>query len=202
MQWFVGYGSLVDEKSARKTCPNLQNFGYYWLEGYKRIFGIVAYRPVLQDPAILGRKELAACYIVPEENATPMFVCCFQIPENDLAELKRREFEYYEQNVEIRSAADQAVEKQATVFVGYGCDDLRDVGKGSDCVEKNQPDFYALYKGPYYRNDILPSDVYLRQCLDAYKCAGQDAYENFLDTSFLGNGSSLRSYVEMLNAQT
>lgn len=51
------------------------------------------------------------------------------------------------------------------------------------------------YEGELYRADLLPVPSYLLRCLRAHARAGPQALANFLDASYLGNGTLLREYL-------
>ncbi|XP_048321988.2 uncharacterized protein LOC107433283 isoform X4 [Ziziphus jujuba] len=54
---------------------------------------------------------------------------------------------------------------------------------------------YEIHK--IWRDDILPCRVYLRHCLMAAKTLGDEAYDNFLDHSFLGDRkTTIQNYLE------
>lgn len=196
MRYFVGYGSLVEKDSALMTCPNLENFNYFWMTGFKRVFGLVAFRSVMNDPAVLNQKELSACYVVPDREAPPMLVCSFQVPDDDVKELRRREYEYYEQTVHLMPYFKEEKARTASVFVGCGSDEAMYAEHGNDIVARSQPEYYEIYKGPYFRNDIVPCRRYLTACLQAYQSVSDQALRNFIETSWLADGRSLKSYME------
>ena len=196
MQYFVGYGSLVEKQSALMTCPKLQEFDYFWMSGFRRVFGLVAFRSVMNDPNVLNQKELSACYIVPDSESSPMLVCSFKIPDADAKELRRREFEYYEESVSLKSFDKRSEARTATVFVGRGSDEAMYAASGRDVVAINQPEYHAIYKGPYFRDDILPCRRYLVACLEAYASISKSALKNFIDTSWLADGRPLLTYME------
>eukprot|EP00268_Persea_americana_P038939 TRINITY_DN3857_c0_g1_i2.p1 TRINITY_DN3857_c0_g1~~TRINITY_DN3857_c0_g1_i2.p1 ORF type:complete len:115 (-),score=14.75 TRINITY_DN3857_c0_g1_i2:489-833(-) len=52
---------------------------------------------------------------------------------------------------------------------------------------------YNIHK--IWRDDILPCRVYLRHCVLAAKNLGEEAYDNFLDHTFLGDRrTTIREY--------
>jgi hypothetical protein len=199
VQRFVGYGSLVEKESALRTCPNLQEFDYFWMSGFKRVFGLVAFRSVMNDPNVLNQKELSACYVVPDPAAPPMLVCSFKIPDADAQELRRREFEYYEEVVSLKPLNEGGETRTASVFVGHGSDGAMYAASGQDVVARNQPEYYDVYKGPYFRNDIVPCRRYLTACLDAYATISKTAVQNFIETSWLADERPLRDYMKEAN---
>lgn len=200
MERFIGYGSLVNESSARMTCPDLKNFSHYWMHGFRRVFGLVAFRTVTANPDLLKGEEISACYIYPDKKARDdMLVCAFEVPEDDAPELRRREFEYYEQSVNLSPFYDSGEETVGNVFVGYGQEDLFVEAKGADATKINQPEYYAVYQGPYYRNDITPCRRYFRECLSAYQKLGDVGIQNFINTSYLANGMPLREFLQAQN---
>lgn len=66
---------------------------------------------------------------------------------------------------------------------------------------RGDPALYQLevgqyYQGRLYRTDLLPVPSYVLLCARAHQRAGAAALTNFLDGSFLGDGTPLRSYLE------
>ncbi|GMP76456.1 hypothetical protein CsSME_00033121 [Camellia sinensis var. sinensis] len=133
-----GFGSLLSERSARSTFPELINFRVARLNGFRRIFAHVA--PVFFDRGIANPQTKVLCARFSDE-------------------------EY----LQIRCKGSQEI-----YFQRYGQ--------------------YNIHK--IWRDDILPCRLYLRHCILAAKNLGDEAYNNFLDHTFLGDRkTTIREYL-------
>ncbi|KAI5417162.1 hypothetical protein KIW84_041961 [Lathyrus oleraceus] len=65
-----GYGSLLSEKSARSTFPNLINFRTARLTGFRRLFSFVGAFFFTHGIANLKTQEIAALSVEPYEDET------------------------------------------------------------------------------------------------------------------------------------
>ena len=84
-EWIIGFGSLLSEKSARSTMPNLRNFQFAKLYGYKRVFSHPANIFIKYGIANLKTNELASLSIEKDNQSTnPFIVSVFKIPKNEI----------------------------------------------------------------------------------------------------------------------
>lgn len=66
--------------------------------------------------------------------------------------------------------------------------------KGSQEIYFQKYGRYNIYK--IWRDDIIPCRVYLRHCVLAAKSLGDEAYNNFLDHTYLGDRkTTIREYL-------
>lgn len=86
----VGIGSLLSERSARSTCPNLTNFRVGEIVGFRRVF---AHAPPIffqRDIARLETKEMSSLSAEPCPSER-FVVTVFEIPEEEWPALRQRE---------------------------------------------------------------------------------------------------------------
>ncbi|GMP76457.1 hypothetical protein CsSME_00033121 [Camellia sinensis var. sinensis] len=88
-----GFGSLLSERSARSTFPELINFRVARLNGFRRIFAHVA--PVFFDRGIANpqTKEMSSLSVEPCEGET-LIVTVFGIKKSEIPSFLQREHEF------------------------------------------------------------------------------------------------------------
>lgn len=192
----IGLGSLMCEKSARKTCPDLRNFHYVKLTGYKRIFNKTDSFLVRRGNITEDTTACACLSIVPDPEIKNMTVSSFEIPIKDWPALVYREFEY-------RLSYVPYLTFDGNIGTGIAC--FGDYKDDNECAIAMRVDpfrlqrweeFQSLYKGPMWRYDLEPEPEYLKQCIKTVTNLGLDYLENFITTTFVGNGQSIKSYLE------
>ncbi|KAL9257195.1 hypothetical protein AKJ16_DCAP05641 [Drosera capensis] len=174
-----GFGSLLSERSARSTFPNLLKFRVARLRGFRRVFAHVA--PIFFERGIAKpeTKEISSLSVEPCEGEV-LLVTVFEIQKTEI----------FPETLDGKPFPNPAV-----LCARYSDEEFFSVRcKGSDEV------YYQLY-GRYgidkiWRDDILPCRAYLRHCVLAAKNLGDEAYNNFLDHTYLGDRStSIREYL-------
>lgn len=186
----AGYGSLVYENWAKASVPELQNFSFYNLTGYRRVFGKVHPFCIYRNEANWDTMEAAACFIEPDPESK-LIVSGFEVPASEYPELRKRECDYREITVTLKN---NDATKTAKVFEGYGTDANFPAPLAD--IYSHWPWMIQKYQGDIYRNDILPSQPYLWRCLSAHALAGDEALNNFLDTTYLADRkTTLRTYI-------
>ena len=95
----IGYGSLLSERSARRTFPTLSHFRIGRLRGFKRIFNLVSVsllRFHKVDPSSLELASVAARPLTADETdmLPPMIVSAFEVPRSELPGYFEREDRY------------------------------------------------------------------------------------------------------------
>ncbi|KAG8502198.1 hypothetical protein CXB51_002101 [Gossypium anomalum] len=174
-----GFGSLLSERSARSTFPNLLNFRVAKLKGFRRVFAHVA--PIFFDRGIAKpeTKEISSLSVEPCEGET-LIVTVFEIQKSEIPAFMERELEFRFLAVLCTRYSDEE-------FFQIRC--------------KGNKDIYFQHYGRYniekiWRDDILPCRVYLRHCVLAAKNLGDIAFNNFLDHTFLGDRTTtIRTYL-------
>ncbi|MBU2967338.1 gamma-glutamylcyclotransferase [Amphritea sp. 2_MG-2023] len=197
MMSVVGYGSLLSERSALQTVPALQNFRLVRVPGYRRIFnkvGVVFISRFGADPASL---QLASCST--QAVKTGEIICSqFECSVDDFTALYEREHRF--RWVEVKTSRLDGLINPAEPRVGRMCTAYNDLDyRLNKCITPQEYErrVGAFYHGPLWRDDILPFPRYLAFCLQAVASQGQAVLDNFLDSSFLADGTtSIRTYLQ------
>ncbi|KAG6593988.1 hypothetical protein SDJN03_13464, partial [Cucurbita argyrosperma subsp. sororia] len=189
-----GFGSLLSERSARSTFPELINFRVARLNGFRRLFGNVA--PVFFERGIAKpeTKEISSLCAEPCEGET-IIVTVFEIKKSEIPAFIQREIEFRFLAV-LPETLDGKLYDKPSVLCSRSTDEefFRVRCKGNE-------DVYFQHYGRHnidkiWRDDILPCRVYLRHCVLAAKNLGDTAYNNFLDHTFLGDRrTTIREYL-------
>ena len=187
----AGYGSLVYENWARASVPELNGFGLYKLKGYRRVFGKVHPFCIYRGEANWETMEAAACFVEPDAQSE-LIVAGFYVPPKAYPKLRQRECDYREIDAPLQNS--EGI-KMARIFEGYGVDE--NFPQPLTDIYKHWPWMLERYSGAIYRKDILPSRPYLWRCLAAHALAGEAAYKNFLETTYLADRQTpLKDYID------
>ncbi|OMO53607.1 phosphatase 2C (PP2C)-like protein [Corchorus capsularis] len=189
-----GFGSLLSEKSARSTFPNLLNFRVAKLNGFRRVFAHVA--PIFFDRGIAKpeTKEISSLSVEPCEGET-LIVTVFEIQKSEIPAFMDRELEFRFLAVLPETLDGEPFANPGVLCARYSDKEFFQIR----C--KGSKDIYFQHYGRYnidkiWRDDILPCRVYLRHCVLAAKNLGDIAYNNFLDHTFLGDRTTtIRTYL-------
>ncbi|XVF38774.1 hypothetical protein REPUB_Repub20aG0131000 [Reevesia pubescens] len=189
-----GFGSLLSEKSARSTFPNLLNFRVAKLNGFRRVFAHVA--PIFFDRGIAKpeTKEISSLSVEPYEGET-LIVTVFEIKKSEIPAFIERELEFRFLAVLPETLDGEPFANPAVLCARYNDEEFFQIR----C--KGNKDIYFQHYGRYnidkiWRDDILPCRVYLRHCVLAAKNLGDIAYNNFMDHTFLGDRTTtIRTYL-------
>ena len=193
----LGLGSLLSEASARQTCPNLKNFRLATIDGWRRSFnktdsGLIKRREIPTD----GDLKYGCLSAIRDEKQQGMIVSVFEISQEEWAPLVIREYEYKLEKVPFVDIENRAGE--GILCIGdFMDDDECEALIYSDPLRVDRwEDFKKAYPNmPMWQYDVLPYQRYLDMCLEAAQEHGDSVYENFLDTTFTGQGVSMRDYI-------
>ncbi|KAE9007518.1 hypothetical protein PF011_g11086 [Phytophthora fragariae] len=196
MVMIIGFGSLLSEASARSTFGDgVRNFRLARVLDYRRVFAHPASIFFQRGIANLQTKEMASLSTEPALGCK-FLVSVFDIPESLLPDFYEREKEF-----KIISAKFQELD-------GTSGDEALMCTRWSDeeyTAKRGQETFDSKYKaygldtiwGWDAQSGILPCRVYLRHCLLAVKKLGQDVYDDFVATTYLGDRSTtIKEYIE------
>ena len=204
----IGIGSLLSKKSSRSTFPNLINFRLAKMKGYRRIFchpaaifhkrGIhnVETRELSSLSAEkLGEKDFIAD---PDLQNQEIIVTTFEIPKSEVPAFIEREEEFEFDIVTVQDMVkDGDVSKSSTGLLCTRSTDaeyIRKLGQDRFNEDCKAVGVQSIWDAP---GEIYPCRLYLRHCLLAAKNLSGEAYENFLDTTYLyDRKTKLRKYVE------
>ncbi|ETO61084.1 hypothetical protein F444_20836 [Phytophthora nicotianae P1976] len=192
----VGFGSLLSEASARSTFGDgVHNFRLATVLDYRRVFAHPASIFFQRGIANLETKEIASLSTAPAPGCK-FLVSVFDIPEELLPDFYEREEEF-----KIISAKFQELDGSAggeALMCTRWSDEEYIAKRGQDTFDCK----YKVYGlntiwGWNADSGILPCRVYLRHCLLAVKKLGQDVYDDFVATTYLGDrATSIKEYIE------
>ncbi|CAF2020951.1 unnamed protein product [Brassica napus] len=211
----TGFGSLLSERSARSTFPDLENFRVAKLQGFRRVFAHAA--PIFFERGIanLETKEISSLSVEPCEGEN-LVVSVFEINQTEIPAFIQRELEFRFLAFQIHAlmclshllmflllqtyVVPETLQGKPFTHSAVLC------GRYSDeeffqirC--KGNKEVYFQHYGRFnidkiWRDDILPCRLYLRHCVLAAKNLGDEAYNNFLDHTYLGDRrTTIRKYL-------
>ncbi|MEM6810835.1 MAG: hypothetical protein AAF549_00020 [Pseudomonadota bacterium] len=195
----IGLGSLLSEESARNTCPDLRNFRFAKLRGYKRIFNKTDSTLALNEQIPPHSKKYACLSAIPDQSIREMFVSVFDIPQTEWDYFLYREFEYRIEPIAFYELGSEKIDKAYACLGDFKSDqECFEYISGNEIRKKRLNEFRQKYTGPMWRYDIEPNPVYLYRCLNILEKDKPEFLDNFLDTTFTGAGHSIRSYLKKL----
>lgn len=195
-----GFGSLLSEKSARSTIPNLKNFRIGVLKGFRRVYAIVGALFYERGIANHGTGEISGLTVEPCDGEN-LIVTVFEIKREDVPSFIEREKEYRFLAVNVENLEGKQFSSPAVVCSRFTDDEFLLVRCNGDKALFNEK--YGKYNiDRIWRDDILPCRAYLRHCVLAAKSLGEVAYDNFLDHTFLGDRkTTIRRYLNTAGSQ-
>ncbi|KAK9724228.1 hypothetical protein RND81_05G057200 [Saponaria officinalis] len=189
-----GFGSLLSERSALSTFPNLINFRVARLKGFRRVFAHVA--PIFFERGIAKpeTKEISSLSVEPCEGED-LIVTVFEIRESEVPSFMDRELEFRFLAVMPETLEGKPYTNPAVLCARYSDEEFFNIRcKGSKEIYHQHYGRYNIDK--IWRDGILPCRLYLRHCVLAAKNLGDVAYNNFLDHTYLGNRqTTIRHYL-------
>ncbi|KAL3829357.1 hypothetical protein ACJIZ3_018159 [Penstemon smallii] len=189
-----GFGSLLSEKSARSTFPDLINFRVAKLSGFRRVFAHVA--PIFFERGIAKpeTKEISSLSVEPCEGES-LVVTTFEIQRSEIPSFIEREHEFRFLAVIPETFNGLFYATPSVLCARYSDEEyFLNRCKGSEDI------FFQRYRrfgiNQIWLDDVLPCRVYLRHCVLAAKNLCELAYDNFLDHTFLGDRkTTIREYL-------
>ncbi|KAL6343964.1 hypothetical protein AAG906_027737 [Vitis piasezkii] len=189
-----GFGSLLSERSARSTFPDLINFRVARLNGFRRVFAHVT--PVFFERGIAKPKtmEISGLSVEPCEGES-LIVTVFEIHRSEIPSYIKREIEYRFLAVFPETLDGTPFTSPAVLCARYSDEEFLQIRcKGSKEMFFEQYGRYNIHK--IWRDDVFPCRVYLRHCLLAAKSLSDAAYNDFLDHTFLADRkTTIREYL-------
>ncbi|BAT80303.1 uncharacterized protein HKW66_Vig0091060 [Vigna angularis] len=189
-----GFGSLLSERSARSTFPDLANFRTAQLKSFRRVFAHVA--PVFFERGIAKPEtmEISSLSVEPCEGET-LVVTMFEIRKSEIPDFIKREVEFRFLAVLPETLDGHAFDFPAVLCARYSDEEFFNIRcKGIKEIYFQQYGRWNIDK--IWRDDVLPCRVYLRHCVLAAKNLGETAYNNFLDHTYLADRkTTIREYL-------
>ncbi|CAL5413080.1 unnamed protein product [Camellia sinensis] len=186
-----GFGSLLSERSARSTFPELINFRLARLNGFRRIFAHVA--PVFFDRGIANpqTKEMSSLSVEPCEGET-LIVTVFGIKKSEIPSFLQREHEFRFLAVLPETLDGKLFTSPAVLCARFSDEEYLQIRcKG----EVKKSIFSDMDNITFTRSGVMIS--YLAVFIfGTAKNLGDEAYNNFLDHTFLGDRkTTIREYL-------
>lgn len=189
MVTIVGFGSLMSETSGRTTFPDLQNFRFARVSGFRRVFRHPASIFFERGIANLETKEISSLSVEPAPPDVGFVVCAFDV------DLRVHSMEGF-------IAREEEYDLVPCPFTDFG----GNTGTGLMCMVSTDETYIekwgrATYEEKYLAygvesiwgwgpdSGILPCPVYCRHCVLATSKAGVDprARDSFLDETYLAD---------------
>ncbi|CAN6878339.1 unnamed protein product [Brassica oleracea] len=201
----TGFGSLLSERSARSTFPDLENFRVANLQGFRRVFAHSA--PIFFERGIanLQTKEISSLSVEPCEGEN-LVVSVFEINQTEIPAFIQRELEFRFLAVVPETLQGKPFTHSAVLCGRYSDEEFFQIRCKDDYMPcylfcAGNKEVYFQHYGRFnidkiWRDDILPCRLYLRHCVLAAKNLGDEAYNNFLDHTYLGDRrTTIRKYL-------
>ncbi|KAG0489780.1 hypothetical protein HPP92_006643 [Vanilla planifolia] len=155
-----GFGSLLSERSARSTFPDLKNFRVAVLRGFRRVFAHVA--PIFFERGIAKEetKEVSSLSVEPCEGES-LLITVFEITGSEVPSFIERENEFRFLAVVPEALDGARYNNSAVVCARYSDEEYFQIRcKGNVNIFFQNYGRYNINK--IWRDDILPCRVYLR----------------------------------------
>eukprot|EP00252_Welwitschia_mirabilis_P016631 TRINITY_DN3676_c0_g1_i2.p1 TRINITY_DN3676_c0_g1~~TRINITY_DN3676_c0_g1_i2.p1 ORF type:complete len:240 (+),score=29.62 TRINITY_DN3676_c0_g1_i2:164-883(+) len=189
-----GFGSLLSEKSAKSTFPDLRNFRIGALRGFRRVFAHTA--PIFFERGI-ARPETGEISSLSVEPCLGEYiiVTIFEIHKSKVPDFIEREHEFRFVVSVPEDLSGDSFPDPAIVCCRYSDEEyFQNRCRGNKELFHHRYGRFNIEK--IWRDDVLPCRVYLRHCVLAAKNLGEMAYNNFLDHTFLADRkTSIRQYL-------
>ena len=205
----AGFGSLLSERSARSTFPDLKNFRLGKVVGYRRVFAHTC--SIFFDRGI-ARPDTGevSSLSVEEHEGSEIYVTLFEIeatPEAITSFIEREhEFRFMAVQPHPMSNEQCCEEGEGEGFAGTQSERTAVIcARNSDqayrqsrCPQEEWERRYGRHGlSSIWRDDVLPCRVYLRHCVLAAKGHGAKVEKNFLDHTVLADRQTLlRSWLD------
>ncbi|XP_027164497.1 uncharacterized protein LOC113764722 isoform X1 [Coffea eugenioides] len=189
-----GFGSLLSERSARSTFPELINFRIGKLSGFRRVFAHVA--PIFFERGIAKpeTKEISSLSVEPCDGES-LIITIFEIPKSEIPSFIEREHEFRFLVVVPETINGLFYTNPAVLCARYSDEEyFQNRCKGNQEIFFQRYGRYGIQK--IWHDDILPCRVYLRHCVLAAENLGDLVYNNFVDHTFLADRkTTIRDYL-------
>ncbi|XP_078158683.1 uncharacterized protein LOC144554229 isoform X2 [Carex rostrata] len=194
-----GFGSLLSERSARSTFPDLKNFRVAQLYGFRRVFAHVA--PIFFERGIANAEtgEISSLSVESCEREF-LIVTVFEIKTEEVPSFLKREEEFRFLAVIPKGLDGMPFSNRAVLCARYSDEEYFQIRcHGSKEIYHERYGRYNIHK--IWRDNILPCRIYLRHCVLAAKNLGEEAYSNFLDHTYISDRkTTIRQYLATTGA--
>ena len=186
----IGFGSLMSEQDARRSCPNLTNIRAISVPGYTRIFNKIDGNLKAADLDRLSQSRMIANWGMFEREGCKVLGAAFEVPGGEYPALVKREREYRLEKARFKNT-------DGTVENGIACCGFRNNAAFLKHLEAEpmQRAFYMERAKPspnsiVWTDNILPYNRYLAFVLTAARNLSDAHLINLLEESFLADGTT------------
>eukprot|EP00198_Chlamydomonas_reinhardtii_P011224 XP_001700561.1 predicted protein [Chlamydomonas reinhardtii] len=172
----AGFGSLLSERSARFTFPNLVNFRAGQIHGWRRVFAHTAdvffVRGIARPDTVRGA-------------APSLPYMCVPATRDSVAAFIGREHEFRFVAVQPADLEGRALGRKAVVCAANTDADY----KAMRCPPQEWERRWGVHgiQAVWGRGDVLPCRAYLRHCVLAAASLGPEAEHSFLHATYLAD---------------
>lgn len=190
----VGFGSLLSERSARSTFPELQNFRIARLQNWRRVFAHACDIFFDRGIAKIETGEYSSLS-VEEHPSSEILVTMFEIEatSQSIEAFVAREHEFRFCAVQPETL-DGSPDRFGVVCARNTDENYRQ--------RRCPPDEFERRYGRHgierlWRDDILPCRAYLRHCVLASRNLGDEVHDSFMNGTFLADRkTTIGEYLE------
>ncbi|GAB9474369.1 uncharacterized protein IUM83_10407 [Globisporangium polare] len=192
----VGFGSLLSEISARSTFgEHVRNFRLAVMTDHRRVFAHPASIFFERGIANLATKEIASLSTEPADGCS-FLISVFDIPRSLLPDFYEREDEF--RIIEVPFQERDGRPGGVALMCARWTDDeyIRVRGQETFDVKYKKYGLETIWNWDQ-ESGILPCRLYVRHCLLAVKKLGEDVYNDFVNTTFLGDRKTpIKQYID------
>ena len=195
----LGLGSLLSERSARTTFPDLRNFRCVRIKGFRRIFAHTPSIFVARGIANMESLEMASLSAEPCEGAS-FVMTAFEVDDDGTGmDAFREREEEFELSMVPYEALDGKPDSAGPV--GMLCKASNDADYVKQWGQKRFDDEYTSRGISTIWNwsrdsGLRPCPAYLRHCVIASQRLGEAAHQSFLDDTYLvDRKTTIREYI-------
>lgn len=196
----LGLGSLLSERSARTTFPNLRNFRCVRIRGFRRCFAHSPSIFVARKISNMETKELASLSAEPCEGSS-FIMTAFEVDDegSGMDAFREREEEFKLSMVPYESlegTPDPASECGMLCEASTDAEYIKQWGQERFDDEYTKRGLSTIW-GWGQDSGLRPCGAYLRHCALAAQRLGEPAHQSFLDdTVLVDRKTTIRSYLE------
>jgi hypothetical protein len=216
----IGYGSLLSERSARSTFPNLKNFRLGRVPNHRRVFGHVASVFFRQNIANKETLEMSSVDVEPCRGSS--FVCSVFEVDNEFLLMDDGYGGEMKHDGGVLTPCESFRKREETfdfslvpyLEEGSSSSDITSHKKGVLCTKSTDDDYILRWGDSHFHNQfgqygittiwdwdtssqLKPCPTYLRHCVLAAQKLGDECYDSFLDETYLvDRETTIREYLD------
>lgn len=200
----LGYGSLLSEKSAKSTFPELSNFRLGRIRNYRRVFGHPASIFFATGIADLPSLQIASASAEFDQDSAGFVVSAFDVPNEGLSGVPSRALLEREASYDFEKVVFAGLTKNCNPsmegWLSVRSTDSAYIKKwGQERFDRQfrKNGIETIWHWPE-DSGLRPCAVYLRHCYLAAQSMGEECFNSLLDESYLCDRSTtIREYLNM-----